>query len=165
MDYDNTLYLEDSIGWIYEPLPYETETQTLKDGSEIHIHYHKVYKDKDAERIPDNKAYKDSKLTVHEVNTVHLKHKVGITDFIVLCVEYRTYIVNGDSKIRCKDYMPFKVPNALYTYNFKKTIEVAMAGYGITLKRCAKLCNTTPAIVRKINKKRLKDLADLRDLL
>ena len=55
--------------------------------------------------------------------------------------------------------MPFRNGQNGYTNHFKDNIAFFMSGYGMTLSRCAAICHTTPAIVKDVNKTRLKSLA------
>ena len=56
--------------------------------------------------------------------------------------------------------MPFRNWQNGYTNHFRGNIAFLMSGYKMTLSRCAAICHTTPAIVKSINKERLKSLAD-----
>ena len=55
--------------------------------------------------------------------------------------------------------MPFRNWQNGYTNHFRDNIAFFMSGYGMTLSRCASICHMTPAIVKSVNKERLKSLA------
>ena len=60
---------------------------------------------------------------------------------------------------RRTDAMPFRNWQNGYTNHFRDNIAFFISGYGMTISRCASICHTTPAIVKSVNKERLKSLA------
>ena len=162
MEYDNTLYLEKSTNWVMDLTPAETVKKEMKDGQTVTIYYFNVRRRKDAPIVTDHPEYCTELLRVHNKRIIELKHMIGLTSFFILRVEIRTYYIkNLGSLFHCTDVIPFKDPNGRYTCHYKESIERAIKGYGMTIKHCAELCDTTPAIVRDINKKRLEIKAGL----
>jgi len=60
---------------------------------------------------------------------------------------------------RIREELPFRVGNRRYTSHFQAQVGSLMGGFGLTMKKCAEICHTTPAIVKEINKARLFALA------
>ena len=166
MNYDNTLDLTKSTGWIKSAKPIRIEDGTRSDGTQVFIRVYEVKRDPNTPIVTDHEEYNNLKLKVHEHLTLRLKHQVGIMDFEELEIHYTCYYADGDPKKRCYDLMPFRVKNKKYTYHFKRSIEMILTGFGLTLKHCACICHTTPYIVKEINKERIKRIAgDMRPTL
>ena len=166
MNYDNTLDLTKSTGWIKSAKPIRIEDGTRSDGTQVFIRVYEVKRDPNTPIVTDHEEYNNLKLKVHEHLTLRLKHQIGIIEFEELEIHYTCYYADGDPKKRCYDLMPFRVKNKKYTHHFKRTIEMILAGFGLTLKHCACICHTTPFIVKEINKERIKRIAgDMRPTL
>ena len=158
MNKDNTFHLSESTGWTINPSLVEVRISTLKNKTKRFVDVYDVYRDDETEIVTNHPEYGQD-LYVHENHVIELKHACLFTRDIVLRVHYRSYTTKGKRRRRCVDAIPFRHENTFYTGHFKESIEQAMTGYGITLKHCAEIFNTTPAIVKEINKARLKDLA------
>jgi transposase len=90
-----------------------------------------------------------------------LKHASTANTLILLNVHVVGWVAVGPDgkRHRIRERLPFRAGDKRYTLHFKAQVSAFMGGYGVTLKKCAKMCHTTPAIVKEINKARLFALA------
>jgi transposase len=90
-----------------------------------------------------------------------LKHASTGNTLIVLKVRVIRWVAVAPDgrRRRIREDVPFRVKGRRYTQHFKAQIERSMGGYGMTIKKCARVCHTTPAIVKEVNKARLFKLA------
>lgn len=153
---DTTYLLEESTGWIVDwSHPRHEICCDERSGASYGTITYTVTKDPNRDwkcELGDGQWYKHS----NEVTV--LKHcSSGIT-LICLEVHYESY-VNKYGRRRRTDIIPFRNGNNGYTNHFRDNISYFMSGYGMTISRCARICHTTPTIVKKINKTRLFTLA------
>ena len=68
--------------------------------------------------------------------------------------------VDGDgNRSRLREDVPFRAPRKRHTLHFRRQVGAFMSGYGLTVKKCAAICHTTPAVVKDVDLERLKGLA------
>ena len=156
MKEDNTFLLSKSTGWIidWEHPSFEI-CQDKRRGSTYGKITYTVVKDPGHDwkaELGDGEWYKHS----NEVTV--LRHMSAGVTLVCLEVHYESY-VNKYGRHRRTDAMPFRNGQNGYTNHFRDNIAFFMSGYGMTLSRCASICHTTPAIVKNVNKERLKSLA------
>ena len=156
MKEDNTFLLSKSTGWIidWEHPSFEICQDKCRDSTYGKITY-TVVKDPGHDwkaELGDGEWYKHS----NEVTV--LRHMSAGVTLVCLEVHYESY-VNKYGRHRRTDAMPFRNGQNGYTNHFRDNIAFFMSGYGMTLSRCASICHTTPAIVKNVNKERLKSLA------
>ena len=156
MKEDSTFLLSESTGWIVDWA--HPAFEICKDdcrGSAYGKITYTVTKDPGHDWkavLGDGQWYKHS----NEVTV--LKHMSAGVTMVCLEVHYESY-VNRHGRKRRTDAMPFRNWQNGYTNHFKDNMAFFMSGYGMTLSRCASICHTTPAIVKDVNKARLKSLA------
>lgn len=111
--------------------------------------------------IPRPSAPDGWKVRVNSHEKILLKHASTGNTLILLCVHTTGWVaVSPDgARHRIHEDLPFRAENRRYTHHFKAEVERFMGGYGITLKKCAAICHSTPAIIKEINKARLFRLA------
>jgi len=153
---DTTYLLEKSTGWIVDwSHPKHEICCDERSGASYGKITYTVIKDPSRDwkgYLGEGQWYKHS----NEVTV--LKHcSSGIT-LMCLEVHYESY-VNKYGRRRRTDSIPFRNGNNGYTNHFLANISYFMSGYGMTISRCARICHTTPAIVKEINKTRLLTLA------
>jgi transposase len=92
---------------------------------------------------------------------VTLKHASCGTTLVLLHVVKPCWVATGSGgkRHRVHEQLPFRDGAKRRTLHFRAQVEAFMGGYGLTLKKCAGICHTTPAIVKEINKARLFALA------
>ena len=90
-----------------------------------------------------------------------LKHASTSSTLVLLLVHRTRWVAVGPGGERASvsEPLPFRAGAGRYTLHFKRQIGMFMGGYGITLKKCSRMCHTTPAIVKEVNKARLFALA------
>ena len=156
MKEDSTFLLSESTGWIVDwAHPAFEICRDKRRGSTYGKITYTVTKDPGHDwkaEVGDGKWHKHS----NEVTV--LKHMSAGVTMVCLEVHYESY-VNKHGRRRRTDAMPFRNGQSGYTNHFRDNIAFFMSGYGMTLSRCAAICHTTPAIVKDVNKARLKSLA------
>ena len=123
-----------------------------------------VYRNPSAPRPPAPAGWKVYS-NGHEA--ILLKHASCGNTLVLLRVHVTRWaaISPGGVRRRVNEELPFRAGNRRYTLHFKAQVGMLMGGYGMTLKKCADVCHTTPAIVKEVNKDRLFALAgDMRPL-
>lgn len=118
----------------------------------------------DVDRSPDAtrpSAPPGCKVYANGFDEVFLKHASTGNTLVVLKVHVRRWVVIAPDRTRHRiaEDIPFRAGNRRFTHHFRSQIEHFMAGYGMTVKKCARIAHTTPVIVKEINKERLKILA------
>ena len=95
----------------------------------------------------------------HDIVT--LKHASTGNTLVILRVHVTRWVAvgPGGERRRINERLPFRAEGTRYTNHFKAQVEHFMGGYGMTVKKCARIAHTTPAIVKAINKERLVRLA------
>lgn len=90
-----------------------------------------------------------------------LKHASSGNTLLTLKVKTINWVAVAPdgTRHRIHEELPFRAKGKRYTLHFKSQVETFMGGFGATLKKCAGICHTTPAIVKEINKARLFTLA------
>jgi transposase len=156
MQEDSTYLLEKSTGWIVD---WSHPRYEICRDERIGIPYGKItYRvSKEPSRdwkveLPEGQWYK------HSNEVILLKHCSSGVTLICLEAHYESY-VNKYGRRRRTDVIGFRNGNNSYTNHFRDNIAYFMSGYGMTISRCARICHTTPAIVKEVNKARLLSLA------
>ncbi|MGN0775777.1 MAG: ISL3 family transposase [Candidatus Ventricola sp.] len=130
-----------------------------RDGDDAYEEYAvDVY---EAPGAPRPEAPPGCKVYANGADEVVLKHASTGNTLVLLRVRVRRWVAVGPdgSRRRISAPVPFRDGAHRYTRHFRAQAEHLMAGYGMTVKKCARVMHTTPAIVKDINKSRLRALA------
>lgn len=118
----------------------------------------------DVARRPDAQrpaAPPGSRVYANGFDEVLLKHASTGNTLVVLRVRVRRWVAVAPdgTRRRIPEEIPFRDGGRRFTRHFRSQIGHFMAGYGMTVKKCARIAHTTQAIVKEINKERLGALA------
>lgn len=156
-DPDGTLDLSLSGDWVVDWQG--VSCRPRREGADAYDEY--VVDVRERPDAPRPEAPPGCKVYANGVEEVLLKHASTGNSLVVLRVRIRRWvIVSSDGRRRrIAAAIPFRAGSHRFTIHFKHQVESFMAGYGITVKKCARIAHTTPAIVKEINKARLLRLA------
>ena len=130
-----------------------------RDGADAYDEY--VVDVRERPDAPRPAAPPGCKVYANGADEVMLKHASTGNTLVVLRVRVRRWVVVSPDgrRSRVAPEIPFRDGGHRRTLHFRLQVEHFMAGYGITVKKCAQIAHTTPAAVREINKARLFALA------